>query len=232
MMKKCLVTAAGPAMAEVLDLSEPTHREFAARHGYEVIVHRHAEDHADRDDARSVAARWGKIGVLRRALETCDLAVWLDADLMFTRFDKDLAEDFPDDCFQAFVLEQFPHRFNPNTGLWAMRRCERSFRFLDAVEAVGGTRGGWADQSAVCATLGWELDPDFRVGGGVHLRARPVTFSPYLRGTSWLPAEWNPLGFARKWPGRARHFSGMGRDERMVEMRALLDSLKAGGLVS
>lgn len=227
-MSKALVTAAGPNMHEMLACSEPTFEQFAGMHGYELIVEHDVVDSPDRKDSQARAARWAKVGFIRRALEEHNLVVWMDADAMITKFDRDIADDFETDCFQGFALEQWRHRFNPNSGVWALRQEPMSFEFLDTIVEIG-QQPIFADQGAICKALGWEITQPEK---GSYIYGKPVHPSKFLARTAWLPPEWNPLGMARYSPDpRVKHFAGMPNDQRLQEMRKLYTALVKTGVL-
>jgi hypothetical protein len=219
-MKKAIVTAAGPNMYGVLEYAQPTFKWFADKHGYKLIVDRSAKDGGEHGSNLSKQARWHKLAVIERVLKKHDLIVWLDADIMIRKFDRDIIEDLPADCFQAFVMELFPRRFNPNTGVWVLRNDPESFDFIKRVKELGQQDVYWADQGAVCKALGWELE------GYFVTTARPVHYSKYLARTGWLPPEWNPLGMASRWPSRVWHFPSRSNDERVRLMKAAFTKIK------
>jgi hypothetical protein len=75
-----IVTAAGPTMRGVLhDLALPTSRRLADRWGYEVHADEVDEDGEGASESAQ-AAKWLKVGLLRKALHDYPMAVWLDAD--------------------------------------------------------------------------------------------------------------------------------------------------------
>lgn len=182
-----VVTAAGPNMRSLLhQFALPTFRLFGNRWGYQVRARDLPRDGTAADEAAQ-QAKWAKVTVMREALTEFPLVLWLDADVLLTRADEDIADHLHPDHFQALALEHVPfeHRVNPNTGVWLMRSCPQAFAFLDAVEAAGPQPGPWADQGAVLAALGWNR-------GDVRYHwAGPGVGSPFLAGTSWLPPGWN-----------------------------------------
>jgi hypothetical protein len=227
-MKKALVSAAGSNMAGVLALAVVTFRHFAALHDYDLVVDTDFIDSAALDDDRNRQAKWRKIALLESLLPDYDLVVWLDADVMIKRFDRDIAKDVPKGCFQAFVLEHYAHRFNPNTGVWAMRNDEMSYRFLRRVREVDSLDHNWADQAAVCVALGWDIEKKYRRSDPSKYRtlAKPAHPSEFLPRTGWLTPEWNPVGYASKWPSRAEHFSSVSHEKRIARMQRLLKELR------
>jgi hypothetical protein len=139
------------------ELALPTFERYAARWGWQVQAHDLTADGSGAD-AAAQRAKWTKTCLLRDALSSHPMALWLDADILLLRDDDDIRQHMRADHFQALALEQVPaeHRVNPNTGVWLLRSCPAAFAFLDAVEAAGPQPGPWADQGAVLAALGWD----------------------------------------------------------------------------
>lgn len=234
--RKAIVTAAGPRMWRLLEhYALPTFRRFADRFGYDVLASR-LDDEGEAEDRRATnAARWAKIPLLREALDSFDIVVWFDADVMIRRFDDDIASHLAPDKFQAFALEQVPQdrRVNPNTGVWVMRGGRQASRFLRSVERAGQQRGPWADQAAVMKVLGWDR------GGSIYHGAGPGFGSAFLSGTGWLPPSWNQLhtvpgesqtgvhAVPRVSDPHALHFAGMSIAERETHMRQILERVMA-----
>jgi hypothetical protein len=174
-------------MRDVLhDLALPTFARYAAKWSWRLLVEDLSTDGAGAAP-RAQQAKWVKIRLLRQALETHPLALWVDADVLLLRDDEDLTAHLHPEHFQALALEQVPseHRVNPNTGVWLLRSCPQAFAFLDAVEAAGPQPGPWADQGGVLAALGWDR------GDEQYHWARPGRGSAFLEATSWLPPGWN-----------------------------------------
>jgi hypothetical protein len=220
-MRKAIVSAAGPRMEPVLSLAAVTYRSFASVHGYEVVLHTDLDDSRGLRDRRARRIpRWRKIDLLEDALLSFDVVLWLDADAMFCRFDRDVIDDLPRHCFQGFVLEGLPTRSNPNSGVWVLRRRRASIRFLDALRRIGQQDHSWADQAAICVALGFSLG-DFH-GHGAHW-ARPTAFSG---GTAWLPPDWNTMHAAATTAARVRHFPGMPVPRRVELMSSHLERMR------
>lgn len=218
MTTKLLLSGADTRMRSLLELSQLTFRRFGREHGYDVET-----QHWD-GVLGPRRARWRKVELLRAAVQAYDIVVWIDADAVICRYDRDITADFVEDCFQGLVLEHCWDRFNPNTGVWVLRRDPRSIDLLEELLAAGPPEHSWSDQAAVCLALGWHLG-DFHGHG-----AKPMRGSRFLTGTAWLSPEWNPTGLAADCPGaRVHHFAGQGLALRRQRVSQLVTALRAAG---
>lgn len=221
MLKKVILTSARNGYQKLLPFSIPTFEHFAKLHGYEVIIDQ--EELAENEDYRK--ARWRKIELLTKYTEEYDVVVWLDCDVMICDFERDILADMEDDSFQGLVIECLSNRFYPNTGVWVLRRDERTKRFLAEVNKLGIQKNHTlSDQPPVWLTLGWTVGDGYKGRG-----ARLTNPSPFIAGTTWLPFAWNPLGLATKWPGRTKHFLDSSIDERVTQMSQKLHELHESG---
>jgi hypothetical protein len=211
-VRKALVTiGAGPA-AELLDLSRPTFRAYADRHGYDLI------EGAPEDANR--APSWWKIPLVCRLLDSYDFVLWVDADTLILDPTVDVETVIPPDAFQAFATVELKDRLgnSPCGGVWAFRAGERTQRFLDAIWAQDDLIGHrWWEQAALMRLLGWSLDYPIT-------KNRP---SEWDDGTFLLSEEWDmipvfPIGYAS---GRIRHFAGWPYRRRKFDMRTDLARL-------
>lgn len=216
------------------EFSLPTFQRFADQHNYEVHVEVLPTDCLTRKSPVAKAARWQKMGLLRRLLQNNDVAVWFDADILICRGDEDIATHLGPDDFQGMVLHSVPaeNRTNPNTGVWVMRQSQAAFDFLDTVESIGMPEGRWADQGAVMRALGWKLGDENYHGARI-----PENGSHFINDTAWLPSGWNqPYCDNRPNPeayvGRplvenphALHFMAMTITQRAAVMGAVLEGL-------
>ena len=232
-MRKTIVTFAGPNMRPFLDaFSLPSFKRFADRHNYMLQVTYPERDDADRRTSFAKEVRWGKLSLIRSALEQNDVVLWLDADVLLCRFDTDIIDSLGNDDFQGLVLHSVPfeNRISPNTGVWVIRNTDKAFKFLDRVSDVGIPEGRWADQGAVLRVLEWELGDDH-----YHGAKMPDIPTEFMFGTAWLPIGWNQTYSENRdnpaeYTGRlevpnpfAIHFSRMSIHDRMKYMREVAD---------
>lgn len=216
--KKCLLTSATGECADLITYAGPLMERYAARHGYDLRVNR--EEPED-----PTGERRAKITLLREALPDYELVVWVDADVLITKFDEDIADDVPAFAFQAFVLEHSDWGFGPNSGVWAMRNDPESFQFLDELDLIGPHPAKPnSDQVIIHLALGWKLDEPATT-------ARPAYHSPFLERTGWLPVKWNPVGYAYHEPASFRHYYAQSYERKLEQMRAAFEQLEQQGSI-
>lgn len=187
-MRKLLLTAAGPNMRPVLlRHSLPRFSKYANLFSYDVHTEYLPSDSAQRD-SKAKSARWQKISIIKSALQSYDIVLWLDADTLIERFDRDIVNDVKSDDFQGLVLHNVPfeRRVNPNTGVWLLKSTDIANAFIDSILDCGMPQGRWADQAALMHTLGWNM------GDANFYGAAPPQFpNQYTARTTWLPIGWN-----------------------------------------
>ena len=196
-------------MAPVLEQSLPTFSEFAARHGYDVVV---GADPAP--PGRSPA--WAKVPMIRSLLDRYEAVLWIDADAIILDGSADPMEVFDPLCYQALVRHRWLHYDQPCTGVWLLRRDERALGFLDALLAYDGpyrTQHPW-EQAAAMLLLGYESVDPGRLG----------TPTDWMAGTQWLDEEWDRIPILepgrRLAPCRIRHYAAVPNTIRRSQMRA------------
>lgn len=188
----------------MLRITLPTFARYAATHGYDLFVPAAPPDGCDRP------ASWAKIPLLSALFERgYDEVLWIDADVVIRRFDRDIAEDC-DEKPLHMVVHDTRDGMVPNCGVWHVKN---SFApYLEEVWNRDGSRrgGGWWEQAAVISLLGG--DPD----------AEKVAVPP---GPLWgeLPYEWNPHAWDdRGIPADCRFFHATMLQDRAAAMRRAL----------
>lgn len=204
-MQKALATFGWDAAAPLLDLSLPTFRDYAERHGYHLIV---GSQRCDRP------AAWCKIPLLQRLLATYDFVLWIDADALILDASTDLAAVIPEDAYQGLVFGDWGEGLGapPCTGVWALRAVPRAKGLLDAIWSQEDlTDLHFWENRALMRLMGWTLEPPF-----VKTRA-----SEWDAGTHALGEEWDaiPVLPIRYRPARIRHYTGRAYPDRLYDMQ-------------
>ena len=171
----------------LLRLSARSFAPFAERHGYDLQLRTEPLD-------TSRPAPWSKIPLLRGLLESYELVVWLDSDLIIV----DGRRDLPVPDFMALVEHTTNEGRMPNSGVWVLRAGDDARRFLDELWSQEDlVHHKWWENAAICRLLGYSLDP---VG--------PRERTAWLERTTFLDPSWNSIPDARAERPRIRHYPG------------------------
>jgi galactosyl transferase GMA12/MNN10 family len=203
----------GPHEA-LLEISRPTFAAFAERHGYELIT-----------SPETVAARppaWAKVPMVREALGTYDLVLWIDADAVIVDGSRDIADGFEANRFLALV--RHGERQVPNTGVM-VDRVWAAKRFV---------HHPWWENAALLDALGYDLPGELEPSRLRRLMARRRRFglarpAASLAGVQFLPLEWNSVYLDRADSPRIVHCVGVPVSQRARDMSAALDRRTAAG---
>ena len=105
----------GPHEA-LLEVSRPTFAAYAERHGYELLTSTVAD--------RRRPPAWAKVPMLREAVESFELVLWIDADAVIVDGGRDVADELEAGSELALVRHGEPQI--PNTGVLLLRGGPRS----------------------------------------------------------------------------------------------------------
>jgi hypothetical protein len=205
---------AGPHEA-LLEISRPTFAAYAERHGYELITA------TDSDQRRPPA--WSKVPMIRDALATYDLVLWIDADAVIVDGSEDIADELEPDRFLGLVAHG--EQQVPNTGVTVWRTGDRARELLDRTwSATRYIHHPWWENAAMLDVLGYRLPSALERGWRKLLRRRfgPARPSPLRARTQFLPLEWNSVYLDRADRPRIVHCVGVPVEDRARDMRAAL----------
>ena len=145
---------------ELLTVTAPTYDAFARAQGYDLVLSTELL-------ARDRPAAWSKLALVTELLETYEVVIWLDADTVVMRFDREFPEPTGE---QVMTLahhpqERDPDKTVPNTGVFALKRCQRTTELLSEWRAdrEGLTDHNWWDNAAFLRMLGYSIEPPFHI---------------------------------------------------------------------
>jgi hypothetical protein len=226
-MKALCSIGAGPHAA-LLEISRPTFADYARRHGYELITS------TENDTARPPA--WAKVPMLREAVDTYELVLWIDADAVIVDGGRDITAELEPERDLALVRHRRGDDLIPNTGVMVLRGGDFARELLDALWASKRfVQHPWWENAALLAAFGYDLPGALEPGlrGRAHrliarLRGRPprplshAQPSPFLGQTQFLSPEWNSVFPDLAERPRIAHFPGVPVEERMRAMNNAL----------
>jgi hypothetical protein len=204
----CIATSYDRSFRDIGDYAAMTCRLYARRHGYTV----HIDDNAkcERHPA------WHRVMLIPALLDKgYNYVLWLDADAMFVRFDRDIAEVITGK--HDLYLAQHDHPAHqtkvPNTGVMLVRNSLWShtlFRKLWTMDEY--VNHNWWENAAMIKTLGYHS----LLGEGPNVLAEDV-----LSHIKFLDyGIWNfiPSICADDGDPVIRHYAGFAQEERRVEV--------------
>lgn len=190
MPRCCIVTAyQGDDFAQFAALTLPRMEAFAARHGYELVVHK--------QDGSGFTDSWMKVPAIISALRSdFDFVLWLDIDVLILRTDRDILEDAQPgvDLLVSWHgpdtrLDGMPFPPHHNAGVYLIRRSEWSLEFFTRLLAMHGeVNHPWLDVANEIdrAHVG-HLDPIWNSIPGIAMAADPIIHHfAGLKGTTRL----------------------------------------------
>jgi hypothetical protein len=224
-MKALCSIGSGPHEA-LLEVSRPTFAAYAERHGYELLTSTEAD--------RRRPPAWAKVPMLREAVESFELVLWIDADAVIVDGGRDVADELEAGSELALVRHGEPQI--PNTGVLLLRAGRFSRELLDQVwRARRFTDHPWWENAALLDALGYALPGALEPGlrgrarrAAARLRGRePRPFAPprSFPGIQFLPLEWNSVYLDRAASPRIAHFPGVPVEQRLHDMRAALSGV-------
>lgn len=207
--RECLVlTGYDDKMASIGDLTVRGKKKYAERWGFDFKCHR--------DYSPDTHPAWQKLGIVRSALLSHKLVLWLDADILVTNPDVDFVQEIAKE-HMGFTFSYDWEFTDPDlftSCAFTVMSCPRSFRFLD--EAMKQTRFSvvtsctW-DQEAMRTVnrMGGEWAETVRVLPHRELASVPTevqrSVSPWQPGDflchlGGIPNEWRVVLFDKFTP--------------------------------
>lgn len=215
-MSRAIITYAEGAHEELLEVALPTYKDFAHRHGYDLLTG---------GTLTTLPPAWNKIPLLMGVLETYDEVVWFDSDLVVVNPEEDFPP-FMDDTLHSLVRHFAWDSEVPNSGVWRMRRVPRKgdFWMLDLLREILAlpvfTNHGWWEQAALMTLMGYTVPPegsDFR-----ETRCRCVNRTKWYNNCRFMRLCWNSHPNYRSDKPRIIHCSYTDMQQRLEVMRALV----------
>ena len=208
-MKRCIITYAHGAHEELLDVSLPTYKTFAHRHGYDLAVG---------EKATELPPAWNKIPLILDALKIYEDVVWFDCDLVVVN----PHDDFPPIRDQSFhsMVRHFEHNSEvPNSGVWRVRRDVIPL-LNDMMKLEVFESHGWWEQAALLTLMGYCVPPE-----GSHYpdtQCRCVRPTKWYMGCEFMRLCWNCHPNYRSDNPRIVHCSYRSMPQRLEVMRELV----------
>lgn len=226
---RAIVTYAANGHEELLDVALPTYKDFAGRHGYDLVVGHKVTD---------LPPAWNKVPLLLNALDDYEEVVWFDCDMVVVNPGEDFPPMTPDlesGVFTQEKLHAMVRHFEdnsevPNSGVWRLRRMYGSLAGGDAMfskDLLNRMMGlevfryhGWWEQAALMTLMGYVVPPE-----GSHFpdtKCRCVNPTRWYEVCQFMRLCWNSHPNYRAERPRIVHCSYPSMPQRLDVMRALV----------
>jgi glycosyltransferase involved in cell wall biosynthesis/tetratricopeptide (TPR) repeat protein len=180
----------GDLFSQISSLTVPLIENYAKKHGMRFVC-------GDLSGTRP--ASWNKIPLINKFLQTSDLVVWIDSDIVIEDDTVDISKLINQDSWHALVEHHpFPEHV-PNCGLWILKPS--MIPILRSIWNSGkNIDHGWWEQASILEELGYTSNI-----GSAHRIRNTVLFEK----TTWLNPEWNhhPCDLSRVRKPRFRHIT-------------------------
>ena len=197
-MTAVLCSAATGDHTALLDIAARSFASYAEHHNFDLCT-----DPPGEWFTRPTS--WFKILRLAGLLEDgYDTAVWVDADAMFVRFDRNIIEAAPPTRPLWMTLHRHPGADHPlpNCGVLVAHKSDRLYEFFDRVwEQTEYVEHPWWEQAAILQLLGWTIDPP----GGLAHPGKDTEWTPLV---GWLGTEWNSMTYDEHPTPYVKHYTG------------------------
>jgi hypothetical protein len=209
--RKALCSIGHGRYEELLRLASPTFTDYAANHGYDLVLRFKASA-----GTRPVA--WAKVGLIQQLLDDYDIVLWLDADTVIVDSGADVADEIGAGDWMALCRHQTPEGLVPNTGVWLCVARPETKAFLARLDAHPGfDHHRWWENAAVIDLLGYQFDP-----------VRPGADESATTGVRYLDNRWNSVTVDPAIEPRIKHFAGLPFEVRLESMTAEIHRSTAG----
>lgn len=211
-MKKVITSFGVGEHSTLLSLAIPTFYLYAHNHNYDVFI---PSDSFFNEQTRTMHPSWWKIDVIEHLLQTYDKVLWLDADIILCRFDKDIIDELDNSSDFGLVVHETSDGQVPNCGVWLLNKS--SLKWLSTLKQYNHFLRSqcWWEQAALLHLLG--INPD----------DNPIVL-PSTYNISWnqLDYLWNPhINDHRKIPPETKFFHTTCFNDRYVAMKSVLQQI-------
>ena len=163
----------------LLELTLPSMRAYARRHGWDVAA-------TTKSACPARPAAWSKIPMIRQLLTSHEIVLWIDCDAIVLDQRPDIREVMRSDRDVYLVEHRYEGLRVPNAGVMMFRRSDAAFDLLDAI---------WQSSDLIDHPW-WEnaaLHPPPRLRTAQPAPTGPVRPSPYRDVVEFIDRRWNSV---------------------------------------
>jgi hypothetical protein len=185
MITKALVSfAEGQDYRNLLNVAIPSFYDYSNLYNYDLIIpsHKFVLDSCHEFGYKygERASSWLKIPIIKSLIKKYDVVLWIDCDVVITKFDMDISENFINSKYiQGFVQHHVSKQYVPNMGVWLLNNNSN-----DLLSNIWNKHGlinhPWWEQQANITLMNWDINKNTQ-----------DQLSQYGQQSLILPYEWN-----------------------------------------
>jgi hypothetical protein len=204
--RRVLCSNATGVYASLLEVTSLGLESYARRHRWDLVLSRE-------ELSEGRPGPWGKLRLTESLLQDYQVVAWIDCDALVVDFEHDLGEVL-EDGKDFYVVEQeggTPRERVINSGVFVIRACEWSTRFLSEVWAQEDlTCHRWWENAAIMRVLGYEIETSPVV------LAEPTR---WMERVKLIDLAWNSIPYwARSPRPRVNHYGALAVPRRRLLM--------------
>lgn len=157
--RAAVCTLATGTHRRLLEITAPTLRAYARRHGYTTVL--------SSEDALSEGRppSWAKLNLVRSLLDEFDYVFWIDADAIIVDVGRDVIDEVDDDADIWFARHPQNRDLDAsvlNAGVFLARSSQFTLDLIDAVwNSEEFVDHNWWENAALLDVLGYSLEPPY-----------------------------------------------------------------------
>lgn len=212
-MKKVLTSFGFGNQKQLLRIASPTFVKYAQEHNYDLFI---PSESFFSETTKTRHYSWWKIELISKLFNIYDRILWIDADVVVVRCDKDILDELDNDSHVGMVVHEVPIGFVPNCGVWTLdKKCMSWFPDLWQYNKLPRSDGWW-EQDAMLYKLG--------INSGSNNIQLPSSYPIPWKQLDYL---WNPhVHDHRGIPSNLRFFHATMFEDRAKVMQNIVNQIK------
>lgn len=179
-MRKVITSFGVNYHQKLLGLSVPGIYKYAAKHGYDIYL---PNPYSFGGNVVKLHPSWWKLVLFQHLFQQYDSVLWIDADVLICKFDKDIAEDVGQDKDFGLVVHNVKNEQIPNCGVWYLNQSCMSW-LMRLYEYQNLPQSWcWWEQAALIHLL------STNEGSTIQWSSLPYEWNPHLHDNRNIPED-------------------------------------------
>lgn len=154
-MKKILTSFGFGSHSKFLEVATPSFYRYGSVHNYDCFF---PSENFFSTKIKNLPHSWWKVEVITHLLQSYDIVLWLDSDVIICDTSTDISESLTKQDEMGLVIHEVPIGFVPNCGIWILKK--ESLKWINDLWLYNKfmRSDGWWEQAAMMYKLGFNPD--------------------------------------------------------------------------